>query len=270
MKHVLITGGPTNEAIDEVMKITNMSTGSLSLDLAARALKEGDRVTLIINNSVLGSARFARYGMDKDNPNLKVVPVESTQDMYEALEANSGLDVDVVIHASAVGDYKPQFTFRMEDMAKELVETLRALQDKEASLKTDYTDSDYEKAFLEVLADPNCKVKDDSKISSYEPNLTVKLTLTTKLISHLKEWYPNATLIGCKLLENVTNEHLIEVATKLCVKNNMDYIMANDLKELREGHPYRYLVTKDGFTGIRLNGEGDPALLDYAAENWFK
>ena len=34
MKNVLITGGPTNEYIDEVMKITNMSTGSLSISLA--------------------------------------------------------------------------------------------------------------------------------------------------------------------------------------------------------------------------------------------
>ena len=41
---------------------------------------------------------------------------------------------------------------------------------------------------LSILTDPNCKVNDDTKISSYEPNLTVKLTLTTKLISYLRYW----------------------------------------------------------------------------------
>ena len=38
---------------------------------------------------------------------------------------------------------------------------------------------------LNILTNPNCKVNDDTKISSYEPNLTVKLTLTPKLISNL-------------------------------------------------------------------------------------
>jgi len=261
MKHILITGGPTNESIDEVMKITNMSTGSLSLDLADRAVKKGDRVTLIINNSVLGSARFARYGFDKANELLKIVPVESTQDMYDALEANAGPDIDVVIHASAVGDYKPQFTFRMEDMSVELAQ---AVIDNPGMNKDDLAG-----LLLGIMSDPECRVRDDSKISSYEPNLTVKLTLTTKLIAHLKEWYPNALLIGCKLLENVSHEHLYEVAQKLCKKNSMDLIMANDLKELRQGRPVRYIVTKDGFSGIKLNDENGPALLDYAADNWF-
>ena len=77
-------------------------------------------------------------------------------------------------------------------------------------------------SILAVLTNPNCKVDDNTKISSYEPNLTVKLTLTTKLISKLKEWFPESVLVGFKLLENVSREHIIEVAQKLCIKNKMD------------------------------------------------
>ena len=265
MKRILITGGPTDEAIDEVMKITNMSTGSLSLSLADRAVKKDDAVTLILNSSVLRSAAFAAFGFE-ENKLVKVVPVDSTQDMYDALKAESSEHYDLVIHASAVGDYKPQFSFRMEDMAEEIAENIR----KNASAAdTAFANGKLEKLILETLTDPECKVNDDTKISSYEPNLTVKLTLTTKLISNLKTWFPDAMLVGCKLLENVSKEHLIDVATKLCIKNDMDYIMANDLAEIRAGRPVRYLVTKDGYSGIALNEPGGPALLDYVEENWF-
>ena len=262
MKRILITGGPTNEPVDEIMKITNMSTGSLSLDLANRAAKNGCKVTLIITNSVTGSSRYANYGIE-ENPNIKTVPIETTQDMYEALEAASKEEegYDIIIHASAVGDYKPQFSFRLEDMAKELAAS--AVKSIGASRQ------DFENTFLNIMADPGCKVNDDSKISSYEPHLTVKLTLTTKLIANLRNWFPDAFLIGCKLLENVPTEHLVEVAQKLCIKNHMDLIMANDLAELRAGKPYRYLVNQEGYTGIILNKEGGSDLLDYAEENWF-
>ncbi len=263
MKRILITGGPTNELVDEVMKITNMSTGSLSLDLTDRAIKSDCYVTLIITNSVTGSARYAKYGL-ANHPQVKTIPIETTQDMYEALEAASkeSEGYDVIIHASAVGDYKPEFSFRLEDMAKELAAAVAKTPDK--------AEAELEKLLLDIMANPDCKVNDDSKISSYEPHLTVKLTLTTKLIANLRKWFPDAYLIGCKLLENVSKEHLVEVAQKLCIKNHMDLIMANDLAQLREGKTYRHLVDPKGYTGITLNEEGGIDLLDYAQDHWFK
>ena len=94
--------------------------------------------------------------------------------MYNALENESRDSYNMVIHSSAVGDYKPDFSFRMEDLATELAQ---AIHDGKTT----------KEEILSILTDPNCKVNDDTKISSYEPNLTVKLGLTTKLISHLKE-----------------------------------------------------------------------------------
>ena len=149
----------------------------------------------------------------------------------------------MVIHSSAVGDYKPEFSFRMEDLAKEIL-------DLSENQKT------YE-GILAVLTNPKCKLNDDTKISSYEPNLTVKLTLTTKLISNLKEWFPNSVLVGFKLLENVSKEHLIEVARKLCEKNNMSYIIANDLADLRKGNHISYLVNKDGYQNYDFHSPED-------------
>ena len=240
MKKILITAGPTNEYVDEVMKITNMSTGRLGVELTRNFLSQGCGVTLICTRSVARGGLYERYGLS-NKENLKTVQIETTEDMYKALENESKEKYDLVIHASAVGDYKPEFSFRMEDLAKELLE----LKDKS-----------YESIF-ETLTNPKCKVNDDTKISSYEKHLTVKLTLTTKLISHLKEWFPDSVLVGFKLLENVTKDHIIEVAQKLCVKNSMDYIIANDLADLRKGNHVSYLVNKEGYLNHDFHSPND-------------
>ena len=232
MKRILITAGPTNEYIDEVMKITNMSTGRLGVELSKNFLNKNCLVTLICTRSVARGGLYEKYNL-ASKENLKTVQIETTEDMYKALESESKEKYDLVIHASAVGDYKADFSFRMEDMAKEILEVVETNKSYEAILKT--------------LTNPKCKVNDDTKISSYESNLTVKLGLTVKLISHLKEWFPSSVLVGFKLLENVSKDYLIEVAKKLCVKNEMDYIIANDLADLRKGNHISYLVNGNGY-----------------------
>jgi len=242
-KKILITAGPTNEYIDEVMKITNMSTGRLGIELTKNYLNEGYEVTLIATRSVVRSNLYERYNLG-NNPNLKTIPIETTEDMLQALINESKNKYDLVIHSSAVGDYKPEFSFRMEDLAEELANAIKeGLITKEE--------------ILSILTNPKCKVNDDTKISSYEPHLTVKLTLTPKLISRLRELFPEATLIGFKLLENVTKEHLLEVAKKLCIKNDMDYIIANDLHDLRQGTHLSFLVNKDGYQNEQFTSPED-------------
>ncbi|HZK87866.1 MAG TPA: phosphopantothenoylcysteine decarboxylase [Anaerovoracaceae bacterium] len=233
LKNILITGGPTNEYIDEVMKITNMSTGSLSLKLAEHFLKTGYRVSLILTNSINTDKLKS---IDASSKMLKIIPVETTEEMLEAIEAESkSAHFDALIHASAVADYKAAFSFLLEDLAEELFNHICEFESPQDILK--------------LMENPSCKLDDSSKISSYQKNLTVKLGLTPKVIARLREWFPDTLLIGCKLLENVSKEELYETAVKLCVKNNMDYILANDLADLRAGLQARYLVSKDGFTG---------------------
>ena len=242
-KNILITAGPTNEYIDEVMKITNMSTGRLGIELTKEFLNEGANVTLIATRSVFRSGLFERYQLEKKD-NLKKISIETTDDMFRALQNESKNIYDLVIHSSAVGDYKPEFSFRMEDMADEISRAI-----VEGKVTRDEV--------LNILTNPKCKVNDDTKISSYEPNLTVKLTLTTKLISNLRKWYPDAVLVGFKLLENVPKEHLIEVAKKLCIKNNMDYIIANDLHDLRNGEHLSFLVNENGYQNHEFHSPQD-------------
>ncbi len=240
MKSILITGGPTNEYIDEVMKITNMSTGSLSLSLAKLFLSAGYFVTAVFNHSV--DIEKIEILMDEkgiDKGNFEHIGIETTEDMMNAIDAcKDKRHYDAIIHASAVGDYKGEFSFLLEDLAEELF----AIKDEAKSAED----------FLKVMENPKCRLNDDTKISSYQKNLTTKLTLTPKIIGNLRDWYPDTLLIGCKLLEDVPKEELYDVAQHLAEKNRMDYIMANDLADLRTGQMTRHLVTKDGFTGVEL------------------
>lgn len=239
LKNIIITGGPTNEFIDEVMKITNMSTGSLSIALAHQFLIKEYNVTLILNRSV--STQVLNEYLDGDF--LTINTVETTEDMLDSLYglANNGTIYDIVIHAAAVGDYKADFTFLMEDLAHELY---LAFEDGKFSNK---------EQILAYLMEGSYRVDNQSKISSYQDTLTVKLGLTPKIIKNLKNWFPTSILVGCKLLDKVSKKELFEVAEGLAKKNNMDYILANDLNDLRQGKLSRYLVNTNGYMGIELS-----------------
>lgn len=92
-KRVLITAGPTREAIDPVRYITNHSSGKMGYAIAEEAVNQGALVTLISGPTVLAP------------PNgLTFISVTSTQEMYDAVMAS--LDVDVIIKAAAPADYK--------------------------------------------------------------------------------------------------------------------------------------------------------------------
>lgn len=236
MKRILITGGPTNEPIDEVMKITNMSTGSLSLSLSELFLKGGYKVDLVINKGV-NSDKLKKY---EEKFPLVITRVETTEDMMEEIHHLSKSDerFSLIIHAAAVGDYKADFTFLMEDLASLIFENI-----ENNNIKS-------EKEILALLTKGDYRISNDSKISSYQENLSVKLGLTKKIIKELRGWFPDSIIIGCKLLDKVSKEELFDTAKNLAKKNGVDYILANDLDDLKKGDSTRYLVNENGYTDI--------------------
>lgn len=94
-KKVLVTAGPTQEAIDPVRCITNHSTGKMGYALAKAAMLRGADVTL-----VSGPVNIA------PPPFVKVVPIKSAEDMFQAVTA-AAPDQDAIIKAAAVADYTP-------------------------------------------------------------------------------------------------------------------------------------------------------------------
>jgi phosphopantothenoylcysteine decarboxylase/phosphopantothenate--cysteine ligase len=94
--NVLVTAGPTHEAIDPVRYISNPSSGKMGYALARAAEHRGARVTLVAGPTPL-----------PDPANVAVVRVRSAREMAEAVFAHM-IASQVIIKAAAVGDYRPQ------------------------------------------------------------------------------------------------------------------------------------------------------------------
>ena len=102
-KHVLITAGPTQEAIDPVRYISNASTGKMGYALARACLNRGANVTL-----VSGPCQVSLQAWQAFTP-LTVVPVQSAAEMCEAA-VNAFPHADMAILCAAVADFTPCHT----------------------------------------------------------------------------------------------------------------------------------------------------------------
>ena len=94
-KKILVTAGPTQESIDPVRYITNHSSGKMGYAIAKAAMLRGADVTLVSGRTAIEPPMF-----------VKVVPVVTAKDMYEAVASVSD-EQDIIIKAAAVADYRP-------------------------------------------------------------------------------------------------------------------------------------------------------------------
>lgn len=94
-KKVLVTAGPTQEALDPVRYLTNHSTGKMGYAIAKMAMLRGAEVTLVTGPTAIQPPPF-----------VTVIPVRSAQDMFEAVTAHAQ-SADIIVKAAAVADYTP-------------------------------------------------------------------------------------------------------------------------------------------------------------------
>lgn len=94
-KKVLVTAGPTQEAIDPVRFVTNHSSGKMGYAIAKAAMLRGADVTLVSGPVALDPVPF-----------VEMVNVVSAENMYNAVMAHQ--DADIIIKAAAVADYTPE------------------------------------------------------------------------------------------------------------------------------------------------------------------
>ena len=117
-KKILVTAGPTREAIDPVRCLTNHSSGKMGYAIAKMAMLRGAEVTLVSGPTAIEPPLF-----------VKVVPVTSARDMFEAVTGLSD-EQDIIIKAAAVADYRPKQG--SEDKVKK--------KDDQASIELERTD----------------------------------------------------------------------------------------------------------------------------------
>ena len=117
-KKLLVTAGPTQEAIDPVRCLTNHSSGKMGYAIAKMAMLRGAEVTLVSGPTAIEPPLF-----------VKVIPVTSARDMFEAVTGLSH-EQDIIIKAAAVADYRPKQV--SEDKVKK--------KDDQASIELERTD----------------------------------------------------------------------------------------------------------------------------------
>jgi len=94
-RRVLVTAGPTQEALDPVRYLTNHSSGRMGYAIAKAAARRGAEVTLVSGQTALPRPAYVEF-----------VDVVSAQDMYEAVTSRAPR-TDIIIKAAAVADYRP-------------------------------------------------------------------------------------------------------------------------------------------------------------------
>ena len=116
---VLVTAGPTQEAIDPVRYITNHSTGKMGYAIAKMAARRGADVTLVSGETALEKPVF-----------VQTVPVKSAEEMFEAVTQRAP-EQDIIIKAAAVADYRPKSVSsrKVKKAEGELVLELERTQD---------------------------------------------------------------------------------------------------------------------------------------------
>jgi len=95
-KKVVVTAGPTQEALDPVRFLTNHSTGKMGYEVAKAAAARGAEVVLVSGPVELPEPMF-----------VKTVHIKSALDMFNAVKADFS-DADIIVKAAAVADYRPK------------------------------------------------------------------------------------------------------------------------------------------------------------------
>lgn len=215
--NVVITSGGTSEYIDKVRKITNSGTGKLG-SIIANVLSQRNDIDEIYYICTPKSIR------PKLSTKINIIEIIDTNSLKKTAEKLlNEVKIDWFIHSMAVSDYYVDYVSTTNLLTQEI--------------KNNF---DIENA----IKNPVNKLDNSKKISSNEDNLIVVLKQTPKIINLIKQISPNTHLIGFKLLDNVSEEYLIEIAKKLRDKNNCDYVIANDLQNIRNGNHKALLIDK--------------------------
>lgn len=205
---ILVTSGGTSEAIDSVRSITNHSSGRLGKIITETLLKAGHEVCLITTFQAVKPV---------NHPNLTIIEIKNTADLLQVMK-DKVMNYQVLIHSMAVSDYTPVYMTGFEEV--------QASQD-----------------LTEFLNRKN----QETKVSSKDEVQVLFLKKNPKIISLVKEWNPSIHLIGFKLLVNVNQEYLIQIARESLEKNQADLIVANDLTQIHADQHVAHLVEKDSF-----------------------
>ncbi len=227
MKNVIITSGGTREKIDEARVISNLSTGKLGSLIADEFMNCGFVKNVFY---ICGKNSFK-----PQNKFIKIFEIENVENLKSTIDKLvKEISVDVFVHSMAVSDYKISSVISIDDLSKCIFENINKISNENV----------LKEIIFEIFQNENL-ISDSKKISSRLINPIMLLNNNLKIISTLRNKIPKAKIIGFKLLSNICEQELLNVAYNLLVKNNCDYVLANDSSCITEFKHKGYLIDKN-------------------------
>ena len=217
--NVLVAAGGTIAPIDDVRRISNVSSGRFGSMIAEEALRRGAHVWYLHAPTALRPFhRLARFDLDAPDPAAEVRRLVHLR-----------LDWDDVRD-------RCHFVPLQEGTVEEYAATL------EATLKARPIDV----TFLAMAVSDFAPEPIVGKLSSETETLVLRCHRLPKVIRSVRDWSPSTYLIGFKLLSDADEGELIRQARDACAANRVDLTVANDLRTVRESRHAIHLVRPEG------------------------
>lgn len=244
MYKIAITAGGTSENVDGVRKLTNVSTGSLGWNCLEATLSyflsRGDKKFRVFY--ILTPTAIRRELPKAHKEFVEFINVEDAESVFDSVDTLTRSEhITHFIHSMAISDFTFAHAVSVENLANELAAYFA--QNKEANID----------AIRDILTLPQSRYGESAKISSSEPIL-MGLKTTKKVIPLIKQNNPNTVLVGFKLLRDVSEDTLVDVANRLQTKNECDFVFANELSSI-SGDNHTGLLIKDGNIVARPTGK---------------
>lgn len=213
---VVVTGGGTVAAIDEVRSIANASTGRFSAEISEASLRRGATVWHIhAPGALLPFQRQAKIDLDSKEPERE--QWERLRTLQEEWRRHRPRLHLVPLRRGTVADYAEALETVLRSQPIDVVFLAMAV-------------SDYEPSPL------------PGKIESTDEELVLRCRRTPKVIQEVRDWAPEVYLVGFKLLSGVPEADLIRAAEQACRNNRANLTVANDLRLLRAGRHTIHLI----------------------------
>ena len=223
--NILVTGGGTVAPIDDVRQITNASTGRFSSAISEAALRRGATVWhLHAPGALLPFHDATRFDPDAD--------------LFEEIDRLGFLKAERDAHRDRL-TLVPLRTGTVPEYA--------------AALRALLAEHPIDAAFLAMAVSDYAPIPEPGKLSSDAEELVLRCRRLPKVIAEVRDWAPDAYLVGFKLTSGATDDDLIARARLANEVNRSDLTVANDLQPYREGRQTIHLV-RPGQPVVRLGG----------------
>jgi len=241
---ILVTAGSTRTMIDQVRCISNVFKGRTGFEIYKYLVSKGHEVKLVTSN----------VDMIPDHYWADYLKYQTYDELYDIMknEITTG-EYDVVIHSAAVSDYKPVGTY-VESFGP--CENCFLPRDNCVCEEHGGKEGDTSGGLVEL--DSSGKVGSDHNV------LYLKMVPTEKIVDRIRDsWGFKGCLIKFKLQVDMSDEELIDVATKSMKHSHADIMVANCLEWSREK---AYMII-DGLEPSCIERNSLPQNLEIAINN---